>query len=119
MVFVIAELTGFGDNFVDKNLFVMRSMMLYLHSLFLIYILITVLSHPLDPQILLPTLFIMLLGSIICVLAVLMISTIASIIISISWIITISVLVMLTWNHVVQQITIIITTVANKFRRRR
>ncbi|MCH89088.1 cyclin-like F-box [Trifolium medium] len=120
MVFVLAEIYGFGDNFEEKYLFAFRFSLVSLHFLSLMYILITTLSHYSDPRrpgndggIVLIVVS-MIIASATCILFVILISTIATIIICISWIVTISIVVVLRWNDIVHQMRIIIADVANK-----
>jgi hypothetical protein len=120
MAFVLAERHGFDDKFEEKHLFLVRFLLLFIHSLQLMYTLTTTLSHYSDPRrpcnaggIVLIVVN-MIIASAICVLFVLLISTIAAIIILISWIVTISIVVVLRWSGIVHQMRIIITAVANK-----
>ncbi|PNY10912.1 hypothetical protein L195_g007506 [Trifolium pratense] len=91
--FLNAEISGYADNIVEKNLFAARLMLIYVHSLFLAYILVTLLADPIDPHILLPSLLVIIPAAFACVLCVSIISTIAAIIVFISWILTIATLI--------------------------
>jgi hypothetical protein len=57
LAFVSAE---FRSDFAAKHLFVMRFMLIFIHTLILIYILITILSDPIDPPHILLVLIIMI-----------------------------------------------------------
>jgi presenilin-like A22 family membrane protease len=87
LAFVSAE---FRSDFAAKHLFVMRFMLIFIHTLILIYILITILSDPIDPPHILLVLIIMIPLSYPCFVFVSIISTIVATIICISWFLTIT-----------------------------
>ena len=85
MAFVYVEITGFGDNFVEKNLFVMRLLLVFTVITFLIIIIPSVLENPPIPIVKIVAVIVMPCVS--CVSSVLIISKITAIIVFIIWII--------------------------------
>ncbi|GAU20253.1 hypothetical protein TSUD_353170 [Trifolium subterraneum] len=114
MAFVYLEASGYGDNFIEKNLFIMRSVLILTLILFLMLILTTVLKHPPGSGGLLQIVIMMVMACPVCVLLVLLISTITALIAFILWAVVISTVVASRWNEIVEQMRGIRTSVANK-----
>jgi hypothetical protein len=88
IAFVFLEVTGFGDKFVEKNLIVMRLLLVFTVITFLIIILTTILQYPpVGPG---NYLIILVMGCALSVYLVLMISTITAVIVFIIWTIALS-----------------------------
>ncbi|MCH83685.1 cyclin-like F-box, partial [Trifolium medium] len=93
MTFVVAETSGFCDNFVEKHIFVMRFLLISTLTSFLMPILATAFEHPPGSGGLVQFVIIMALGCLMCVFEVHRISAITAIVTCILWIIVIFIVV--------------------------
>jgi membrane-associated HD superfamily phosphohydrolase len=103
MAFVYAEASGFGDNVIEKNLFLMRSVLISTLLIFLMLIQMTVLNHPPGKGGLVQVVTIMVLACSVCVLLVLLVSTITAVITFILWAVVISTVVASRWKEIAEQ----------------
>jgi len=111
IVFVVAEIIGFGDNMVERHLFPMRFLLLLAVFTFLFILIPDVLENP--PVRLWQSMVLMVMACVVCVIMVLLISTTAAVIVFIFWSVGILTVVVQRWTHIVQEMKAIGNVVAN------
>jgi len=142
LAFVYVEITGFADNFVEKNLIVMRLLLIFTVITFLIIIvhyrdnlvekhlftsfrfslillaitfLIVIIPDLLrnPPVRLLQIMVFMVMSCAVCVLLVALVSTLAAVIVFIVWMVGISIVALQRWTDIVRQMKEVRNVVAN------